>query len=84
MKHKTKKPLSAHQSNVLSAFDRKDKDYDIAVLYTRVYGDPGHMTAREMQQKLAPTFSEINRKLVKGIIEPGETKRTYRINTTGV
>lgn len=79
---KKPKPLSKHQANVLCAFTKNNKDIDIAVIYTRVYGDPGEMTAREMQQKLAPTFSEINKKL-KGRIEPGETKRTYRYNTTG-
>lgn len=81
---KKDKTLTAHQASVLNAFGENDKDYDIAVLYTRVYGDPGHMTAREMQQKLAPTFSAINEKLNKGRIEPGDTKRTYRLNTTGV
>lgn len=84
MRTKTKKPLSDHQVNVLAAFEMNDKDYDIAVLYTRVYGDPGDMTARQMQQKLAPTFSAINDKMKKGRIEPGEKKRTYRYNSSGV
>lgn len=78
------KELSQHQNRVLKAFDAKNKDIDIAVLYTRVYGDPGHMSAREMQQKMAPTFSAINDKLKRGRIEPGDTKRTYRYNTVGV
>lgn len=77
------KKLSRHQESVLTAFDLADKDIDIAVLYTRVYGDPGHMTAREMQQKLAPTFSAINKKLDGSRIEPGEIKRTYRRTTIG-
>jgi hypothetical protein len=80
---KTTKPLSDHQAKVLAAFEDQDRDFDIAVLYTRVYGDPGALTAREMQQKLAPIFSEINRKLCSGNIEPGEKKRTYRLNTAG-
>lgn len=79
-----KKKLSAHQELTLQAFDKKNTDIDIAVLYTRVYGDPGHLSAREMQQKLAPTFSAINEKLAKGKLEPGDTKRTYRYNTSGV
>lgn len=78
------KKLSDFQNRVLKAFDAKNKDIDIAVLYVRVYGDPGHMSARAMQQKLAPTFSAINDKLKKGCIEPGEMKRTYRYNTVGV
>lgn len=70
--------LSPHQNKVLSAFDKKNTDIDIVVLYTRIYGDPGHLTARECQQKLAPLFSALNQKIGKGIIEPGELKRTYR------
>lgn len=75
--------LTEHQKKVLATFDKKNTDIDIAVLYTRIYGDPGHISAREMQQKLAPTFKVINEKLAKGSIEPGDTKRTYRFNTIG-
>lgn len=72
-----------HQDKVLNAFDKRDTDIDIVTIYTRVYGDPGHITAREMQQKLAPSFSVINGKLPKGRIEPGEVKRTYRLRSKG-
>lgn len=78
MKRKTNKPLSPHQVKILSAFDQDDVDYDIVVLYTRVYGDPGGLNARDMQQKLAPIFSAINSKLMRGRIELGIVKRTYR------
>lgn len=71
--------LSTHQEKTLKAFDPKETDIDIAVLYTRVYGDPGSMSVREMQQKLAPTFAAINEKLTGKRIEPGELKRTYRL-----
>ncbi len=72
--------LSEHQSKVLKAFDAPNKDIDIAVLYMRVYGDPGDKTSRGMQQRLAPIFSAINTKLGTATIEPGEVKRTYRYN----
>lgn len=74
------KKLSEHQQKVLAAFDKKNTDIDIAVVYTRVYGDPGHATVRDMQQKLAPTFSAINEKIT-GVIEPGIVKRTYRYSS---
>lgn len=72
--------LSEHQQKAVDAFKPKGKDIDIVVLYTRVYGDPGQLTAREMQQKLAPTFSAINEKLTDSLIEPGALKRTYRFS----
>jgi hypothetical protein len=81
-----KKELSAHQQKVLAAFTRKDTDIDIVVLYMRVYDFPKHYpSVREMQQKLAPTFKQINDKLYadKGaylLIEPGNIKRTYRLS----
>lgn len=75
--------LSSHQDKTFSAFDPIETDIDIAVLYTRVYGDPGSMSVRSMQQKLAPTFQAINNKMDeykgKWRIEPGELKRTYRL-----
>ena len=71
--------LSKHQQKTLDAFDPTETDIDIAVLYTRVYGDPGSMSVRKMQQKLAPTFKAINDKLKRRRIEPGEIKRTYRL-----
>lgn len=77
------KKLSIHQQKAIGAFIPSNTDIDIAVLYTRVYGDPGVLSAREMQQKLAPTFAAVNEKLAKveSVIEPGEKKRTYRLNT---
>lgn len=77
------KKLSDHQRKTLDALHPINTDIDVAVVYTRVYGDPGSQSARTMQQKLAPTFSAINEKLVsrKVKIEPGETKRTYRFST---
>ncbi len=77
------KKLSEHQNATLKAICPVNTDIDVAVIFTRVYGDPGSMSARAMQQKLAPTFSAINDKLaVDGcFIEPGETKRTYRFST---
>jgi hypothetical protein len=75
--------LTDHQQKVRDAFDKKDTDIDIAVLYTRVYGDPGHLSARDMQMKLAPTFAAINDKLLRGRIVPGDVKRTYRFSVRG-
>ena len=73
--------LTEHQKDVVAAFKIKNKDIDIVVLYTRIYGDPGRLTARECQQKLAPTFAEINRRSEVLHIEPGDLKRTYRCST---
>lgn len=73
--------LSAHQEKVVSAFDEKDKDIPIGRLFMRVYGHDEWQkrSVREMQQKLAPIFADINVKLEgKAVIEPGELKRTYR------
>lgn len=84
------KELSQHQQDTLDAVSPADTDIDIAVIYTRVYGDPGVLSAREMQQKLAPTFKAVNDKLAenketkKCRIEPGDTKRTYRYTTKHV
>ena len=75
------KKLTEHQLRVIEAFDRKNRDIDIVVLYTRIYGDPGRLTARECQQKLAPTFAEINSRSLTVHIEPGDLKRTYRCST---
>lgn len=84
---KTKKELSEHQKNVLAAFEDKDKDISISRIYMLAYGHDEWQkkgtTIRVMQQKLAPTFKEINKKLVGMKIEPGDVKRTYRLNTIG-
>lgn len=74
--------FSEHQVRVFDAFHIKDTDINIAVLYYRVYGDPGRLTIRDMQQKLAPTFDAMNKKWFNGWkIVPGETKQTYRLAT---
>ncbi|RTL04951.1 hypothetical protein EKK58_09090 [Candidatus Dependentiae bacterium] len=76
------KILSEHQQKTLTSLRPDNTDIDIAVIYTRVYGDPGTLSARDMQMKLAPVFRAINNKLKKtNRIEPGELKRTYRLNT---
>lgn len=73
--------VSVHQQKVLDAFHALDTDIDIVVLYTRVYGDPGQLSVREMQQRLAPTFRLINTRLPNCRIELGDVKRTYRRTT---
>lgn len=83
--------FTVHQQRVLDAFSKKDTDVAIGKIYAHVYDLPlkhvcaGH-TVREMQQKLAPTFKVINDKLYKAngtylLIEPGNTKQTYRLST---
>lgn len=76
-----KDTFTDHQQKVLDSFDEHNKDIDIVTLYTRVYGDAGELTARDCQQKLAPTFAEINSRSDILHIEPGEKKRTYRCST---
>lgn len=77
--------LTEHQQKVYDAFDKANTDIDIAVLYTRVYGDPGHKTVRDMQMRLGPNFAALNAKLFREDqdhsekIEPGDVKRTYRL-----
>lgn len=80
-KTETGQPLTDHQKLVVAAFKQKNKDIDIVVIYTRIYGDPGELTARECQQKLAPSFAEVNRRSLTLHIEPGHLKRTYRCST---
>lgn len=79
--------LSNHQETVLAAFDKKNADISISLLFMRVYGHDEWQrkgnTNRTMQQKLAPTFKEINNKIKHGRIEVGFTKGTYRLNTKG-
>jgi hypothetical protein len=76
--------LSPNEQKVWAAFDKRETDIDIAVLYMRVYGDPSSaMTSRDMQMRLGPVFRSINKKLAKArasiTIQPGVIKRTYRI-----
>lgn len=57
-----------------------NKDVKIDVLYAAVYGfDDKTTDIREMQQRLGPHITRINRKLPTGTIVPGELKRTYRL-----
>ena len=76
-----KKKLTEFQEKVVSSFGEKNTDVDIVVIYTRVYGDPGTLTARECLMKLAPTFAEINERSLSLHIEPGDLRRTYRCST---
>lgn len=79
-----KKELSPHQTKVLDAFTPNDTDIYIHTLYNRVYGiNNENRTVRYCQQKLAPTFLAINKKLEVGRIVPGKLKQTYRLDTTG-
>lgn len=76
--------LTEHQERVLAAFDKKNEDITISLIFMRVYGHhewkKKGMTTRTMQQKLAPTFKVLNTKL-KGLeIVPGYLKNTYRLN----
>lgn len=75
------KKLTEFQQKVVDAFTEKNTDIDIVVVYTRVYGDPGTLTARECLQKMGPTFAEINLRSDALHIEPGERRRTYRCST---
>jgi hypothetical protein len=72
------------QKKVQEAFLEDNTDYDVAVIYSRIYGDPGDMNARDMQMKLGGPFSRTNESMAKdGVgkkIEPGITKRTYRLS----
>lgn len=81
--------LTYHQTRVLQAFRKENTDYDIAELFYRVYSytmydeNTGVRAYRIMQQKIAPTFKTINRKIKGGRIVPGKLKRTYRLDTKG-
>lgn len=81
------KKLSVHQARVYFSFSRKNKDTDIEEIYAKVYGiselNRKGTTIRIMQQKLAPTFAAINKKIAPHSIVPGLLKRTYRLNTRG-
>lgn len=71
--------LSEHQERVRSAMFPQNKDVPIDDIFRAVYGVAAarKVTIREMQQKLAPTFAAINKKLHKAKIEPGLIKQTY-------
>lgn len=77
--------LTEHQQRVREAFDREETDIDVAVIYTRVYGDAGHLNVRQMQMKLAPSFAALNNKLKEAgsklKVQVGVVKRTYRLTS---
>lgn len=70
--------LSAHQQKIVDALRPQNKDVSIVAIYAHVYGCQPGLDVRKMQQKLAPTFAAINKKLHRGQIVPGELKQTYR------
>lgn len=76
--------FTEQQQTIYDAFSIKDKDYDIVTLYTRVFGDPGELSVRAMQQRLAPRFRRFNsflEKIGNERIILGDLKRTYRLST---
>lgn len=90
-----KKEFSVHQTLALKAFPLRNKDYTVIEIFIAVYGPEDFSRVvnscfsinRYMQQRLAPTFSNINKKLkARGNnhrIVPGKLKRTYRYSTKG-
>lgn len=61
---------------------RANTDVSISELYIIAYGFGAQRGKfRDMQQKLGPIFARINEKLEGQRVEPGELKRTYRLNT---
>lgn len=56
-------------------------DVPISTIYKKLYGtDDAHSTSQ--QQRLGPTISRVNAKLVSLAIKPGKLKRTYRLVAT--
>lgn len=82
----TSSKFTEHQQKVLDSLKPRNKDIPISKIFLAVYGiaawrEKG-ITIRDMQQKLAPTFAEINSKLKEPhIIKPGFFKQTYRYST---
>ena len=57
------------------------KDVKIKDMYYALYGVPDAYTSiRDMQQKLAPIISRVNKKMFGQEIKPGELKQTYRLS----
>lgn len=73
-----KDKLSAKQQRIFNAFHKFDFDVAIAHLYAVAFGGSAADT-REMQQKLGPYITRINKKLKAGQIKPGDLKQTYRL-----
>lgn len=65
-----------------------DTDFPIRNLYAFMYFNNYDadltINTRRMQQSLGPAIARINAKLVGQRIEPGQLKRTYRLNTNYV
>lgn len=83
-----KQQLSVMQRLVFNVLGEKpNTDIPISVLYGVAHRDGAfediekNMSTRTMQQTLGPLIARINAKLKRGRIEPGELKRTYRLNT---
>ncbi len=76
--------LSDQQGRVFEALSATpNEDVPMAALYQCAKGrtDLPLPTNREQQQYLGPFIVRINLKLNGQRIEPGKTKRTYRLNT---
>lgn len=74
--------LSPLQDRLYAVFEaHKDEDISISDLYEVAYGTDATLSVRDKQQRLAPIFARINEKLTGQRIEPGQLKRTYRLNT---
>lgn len=78
--------LTDMQTTVLAAFDKREEDISISILYMRVYGlhewRKTGTTTRAMQQRLGPHFKKLNAKIQGMEIVPGYFKNTYRLNIT--
>lgn len=77
--------LTTLQQRVFDLLDKKPgTDIPMADLYEAAYPDalpqlfPSWQN-RDMQQKMGPLFARINKKLKRGVIEPGQLKQTYRL-----
>lgn len=82
------KELSELQKRLYAVFKTPNVDVSIYAMYYAVYLDgivPKDAivvtTVRDMQQKLGPVLQRLNAKLEGQRIEPGQLKRTYRLNT---
>lgn len=76
--------LSDQQRSLYEAlFEDRDEDVPIADMYRIVKGrdDLPLPSNKSMQEYLGPFITRINRKLNGQRIEPGEKRRTYRLNT---
>lgn len=56
-----------------------EPDVSISTCYSTVYAGTYLASNRDMQQKIAPLISRINKHIAPHKIIPGERKRTYRL-----